>query len=191
MGARQQIGRLLARFAGNRQGVAAVEFALVLPFMVLLFIGMLELNNALTLDRKVSQASSAVADLVAQADKLSSGEMADILKMGDVILSPYPGTDLKLVVASIWIKDVDKPQVEWSRASNTGAWANGSPPPIPIPAALTKTKNTYLVVATSEYAFTPMFSGMAKDIFGTGTITLGDTYYLRPRISTNVTCCSP
>ncbi|GGE90156.1 pilus assembly protein [Stappia taiwanensis] len=190
MGARQQIGRIVARFADNRQGVAAVEFALVLPFMVLLFIGMLELNNALTLDRKVSQASSAVADLVAQADKLSSGEIADILKMGDVILSPYPGTDLKLVVASIWIKDVDKPQVVWSRASNTGAWASGGAPPIPLPAELTKTKNTYLIVATTEYAFTPMFSGLVKDIFGTGTITLGDTYYLRPRISTNVTCCS-
>lgn len=189
-GAKRARRGVLARWRDDRRGVAAVEFALVLPFMLLLFLGMFELNSALTVDRKVSQAASSVADLVAQTDRLTNAEINDLLKISDAILQPYPSSDLKLVVSSIWIKDVNKPQVVWSRALNTSQWGANSTPPITIPEGLTKQKDTYLIVAQATYTHRPTFATMLKDVFSTETIELSDTYFLRPRVSSRVDCCS-
>ena len=55
----------LCRFMGDRRGVSAVEFALIAPIMVAMYLGAAELTQVLTLDRKVTSAANAVADLVA------------------------------------------------------------------------------------------------------------------------------
>ncbi len=182
--------RRVTRFGADRRGVAAVEFALVLPFMLLLFLGMVELNSALTLDRKVSQTASALADLVAQTDKLTTAQINDLMEISEAMLAPYPSSDAKLVVASVWMKDVDTPQVVWSRALNTSAWSNNSPPPITIPEGLTKQKDTYLIVSQATYTHRPTFAAVLKDVFNSDTIELSDTYFMRPRVSTNVECCN-
>lgn len=182
--------RRVTRFGADRRGVAAVEFALVLPFMLLLFLGMVELNSALTLDRKVSQTASALADLVAQTDKLTTAQVNDLMEISEAMLAPYPASDVKLVVASVWMKDVDKPQVVWSRALNTSAWGKNSPPPITIPEGLTKQKDTYLIVSQAKYTHRPTFAAVLKDVFSSDTVELSDTYFMRPRVSTNVECCN-
>lgn len=182
--------RRVSRFGADRRGVAAVEFALVLPFMLLLFLGMVELNSALTLDRKVSQTASALADLVAQTDKLTTAQVNDLMEISEAMLAPYPASNVKLVVASVWMKDVNKPQVVWSRALHTGAWGKNSPPPIEIPEGLTKQKDTYLIVAQAKYTHRPTFATVLKDVFSTETIELSDIYFMRPRVSTNVECCN-
>jgi Flp pilus assembly protein TadG len=181
---------LLRRLVRDRNGVAAVEFALVLPFMLLLFLGMVELDSALTVDRKVSQVASSIADLVAQTDKLDEADIRDLLKMSDAVLDPYPASNLKLVVASVWMRDVNKPRVKWSRALNTSAWSANGSPPIDIPEGLTKQKDSYLIVAQATYTHRPTFAALLKDVFATETIELTDTYYMRPRVSTEVECCS-
>ncbi|WP_051242134.1 TadE/TadG family type IV pilus assembly protein [Stappia stellulata] len=182
--------RRLARFGSDRRGIAAVEFALVLPFMLLLFLGMVELNSALTLDRKVSQTASALADLVAQTDKLTSAQVNDLMEISEAMLDPYPASGIKLVVSSVWMKDVNKPRVVWSRGLNTGGWSKNSPPPIEIPDSLTKQKDTYLIVSQAIYTHRPTFAAILKDVFSTDTIELSDTYFMRPRVSTNVECCN-
>jgi Flp pilus assembly protein TadG len=182
--------RLAQALVRDRRGVAAVEFALVLPFMLVLFLGMNELNSALTLDRKISQAASSVADLVAQADKLKSSQVNDLLKMSKAVLDPYPEGDLQMVVASVWIKEVNQPRVVWSRAMNTSQWGSNSAPPIDIPSELMKQKDSYLIVAHAEYEHKPGFANVLKDVFNTASIRLTDTYFLRPRVSTSVECCN-
>lgn len=187
---RKAATRIASGLMRDRRGVAAVEFALVLPFMLALFLGVTELNSALTLDRKISQAASSVADLVAQADKLKASEVEDLLKLSRAVLDPYPEAPLKVVVASVWMKEVNQPRVVWSRAMNTAQWGANSAPPIKLPPELTSQKGTYLVVAHAEYEHRPAFAAVLKDVFNSATITLSDTYYMRPRVSTSVECCS-
>ncbi|WP_417772199.1 TadE/TadG family type IV pilus assembly protein [Stappia sp.] len=183
-------GRLINRLGRETRAVAAVEFALVLPFMLLLLLGMIELDQAMTVDRKVSQVASSIADLVAQTDKLKESDIADLLKISGAILEPYPENNLKLVVASIWIKDVNQPRVVWSRALNTSRWNANNTPPIQIPEGLTQDKDTYLIVTRAVYSHRPTFAALLKDVFSTDTIELSDTYYMRPRVSSEVECCS-
>ena len=68
-GARGRCGRVMTRlraFGRAAEGLAAVEFALLLPVLLLLYAGCIELTTALALDRKTSRAASTLVDLLAQ-----------------------------------------------------------------------------------------------------------------------------
>ena len=57
---------LLGRFGKAREGAAAVEFALILPFMLMLYAGSIELSDLINVDRRITVISSTVGDLVAR-----------------------------------------------------------------------------------------------------------------------------
>ena len=65
-----QLRRLvgIGRLASDERGVAAVEFALILPFLLLLFLGTIEASSLITVDRRVNVISGTVGDLVARTD---------------------------------------------------------------------------------------------------------------------------
>ncbi len=180
----------LQSLSRDRRGIAAVEFALILPIMVILLIGMVEINAALTLDRKLSQAASSISDLVAQESKLTNANLADVMEIAESIFSPYPTDGVAIVVAGVLMEEDNQPKVQWSEGLHTAKWVNGATPPIPLPAELIKTKDTFLVVAHATYTYQPTFVALFKDIFSTNQIELEDTYYLRPRISAQIECCS-
>jgi len=58
---------LLRRFRKAKDGLAAVEFAMLLPVMITLFFGVVELSLALACRADVTNMAAAAADLVAQA----------------------------------------------------------------------------------------------------------------------------
>lgn len=184
------IRALRNRLATDRRGMAAVEFALVLPIMLLLLVGMTELYSAMTLDRKLSQTSSAIADLVAQESAVTRGELLAIMDVAEAILDPYPESGIQFVVAGVRMEEENQPEVTWSEGMNVTSWATGAPPPIDIPEELTKTKGAFLVVTHGTYTYQPVFTNLFKDIFGTSQIELEDAYYLRPRLSAEVGCCN-
>jgi len=80
-------------FAKNSQAVAAVEFALIAPILLVLFIGSVELSLLISVDRKISRTSSAVADLVAQQSDYTTAaqreELRAIFGATDRIMYPY------------------------------------------------------------------------------------------------------
>ena len=54
---------ILGRFAGDRRGVSAVEFALLAPLMITLYVGCAEVSDGVGADRKVSLTAAALANL--------------------------------------------------------------------------------------------------------------------------------
>jgi Flp pilus assembly protein TadG len=73
----------------ERRGVAAIEFAMIVPIMLAMFIGAVGLGQAITVDRRVTQVANSTADLVARAQKqISQTEIGDIMKVGGYILEP-------------------------------------------------------------------------------------------------------
>jgi len=70
--------------------MAAIEFAMIVPMMVVMFIGAVELSQAIIVDRRVTQIASTTADLVARADtQISRSDSTDIMKAGSYIMAPY------------------------------------------------------------------------------------------------------
>ena len=64
------------RIVRDRRGVSAVEFALILPTMILLYVGVAEIGNAITIYRRTSTVASTAADLTAQVKKVSTADLA-------------------------------------------------------------------------------------------------------------------
>ncbi|PTW62703.1 Flp pilus assembly protein TadG [Breoghania corrubedonensis] len=168
--------KAIARFARCQSGIAAVEFALVLPVLILLLLGSSELTRALTYDRKVTQVAFTVGDLVAQSDSVSATDMTDIFEASDAVMQPYEATGLGMIVSSVSFDEDSKAKVEWSCASGSTAWTTGGAPPIEIPASL-QLANTSLIVSVSSYPYKPIFTAIIPS-----SIDMGETFYLRPRL---------
>lgn len=105
------------RFLINASGMAATEFALILPMTMLLFFGMLEGSNLMLAGRRLTHASNTLADLVAQQPQITHAELADVMIGVRRELEPSDTSSLSMRVVSV-IRDPDdssKAIVHWSR----------------------------------------------------------------------------
>jgi Flp pilus assembly protein TadG len=171
---RREIGRL----AKDQRGVSAVEFALLAPLMITVYLGGVEVSQAVSIDRKVSLSARAVADLVSQGTTITNAEMDNIKTAAKTVVSPFPTGQLKVTVSSVKIDADKKAKVEWSDALNTSARPKDQD--VTLPAGLT-VANTWIIWAEVEYAYTP-----AVGYVLTGTMKLSDQIYMRPRLQDSV-----
>ena len=87
---RAEFSRRSNKLRRDKSGVAAIEFAMIVPIMVMLFFGTVEFSQALTVDRRVAQIASTMADLVAQYDKLTYAQVDNIHIVAKSLIMPYP-----------------------------------------------------------------------------------------------------
>jgi Flp pilus assembly protein TadG len=169
---------IFRRLAADQRGLSAVEFALILPIMLALYFGAVELGEALTIDRKVNLVTSTLADLVTQSKEITDTDMANIFNAATSIMTPYATTTLRMKITGVNIDANSKATVSWSYAQNDTALASGSA--VTLPGALLQA-NTFLVVSEVHYPYTP-----AIGYIMTGTYDLTDTLYLSPRVSAKI-----
>ena len=165
----------------NARGVSAVEFALLVPVLALMYVGTVEIGNLLTVMRRVDSVASTVADLTAQVKQVSTTDVADIFAASTSILDPYPATPLRMVVSSVVADNNNNGKVAWSCASKGAGRAVGSSYTLP---SGTTVANSSVIVAEITYAFTPLLD--LKKIYSPGKLNLQRTYYERPRRSLTV-----
>lgn len=80
---------LRRRLASDESGLAAIEFALILPLMVTLFFGVVELSLALACRTDVVNMTVSAADLVAQKSSISTTDITAVKNAANTILYPY------------------------------------------------------------------------------------------------------
>lgn len=112
---------MLRRFRSDVRGVAALEFALIAPVMILLYCGMAELTMGMMAERRASHAAAVVGDLVAQSNQMNATQMSDVFQVGDAILKPFPAAALKMRVTSIKADATAVPKVVWSQGDGMTA----------------------------------------------------------------------
>jgi Flp pilus assembly protein TadG len=172
------IARCRSRFAGDRRGVSAVEFALLLPVMVTLFLGSVEASQGIATDRKVELTAHTLADLASQYTDITNAEMSNLLNAGSAIIAPYSAANLSEVVSEISINAQGTATVVWSDTLNGTALTVGQT--INVPSSLA-VPNTYLVLAQVQYNYNPTYGYVM-----TGTVTLSDQSFMRPRESASI-----
>lgn len=166
-------------FARCRRGLAAVEFALILPIMLPMLYGMVEIGNVYLLDRKVTRASMVGADLVAQAETITTAELGDVMDAMDQIIMPFASGSRSIVVTAVWHDPVDdRAEVDWSVARNATPDTAGNAYTT-LPGNLITTGQSVIVV-TYVYNYTPSLAHFV------GSLTITDHSYLRPRLSLRV-----
>jgi Flp pilus assembly protein TadG len=167
--------RSIRRFLRDKQGVSAVEFAMLLPLMVALYLGGVEVSSAIAIDRKVTLVARTLGDLVAQTTSVTSTDVSNILGASASIVQPYDDSKLKITVSDVKIDSQGNAKIAWSDTKNGTARTVGST--VTLPTAL-NTASTHLVWAEVQYAYTP-----AVGYIITGTRNLTDQIYMRPRLS--------
>ncbi|MGH6833363.1 MAG: TadE/TadG family type IV pilus assembly protein [Methyloceanibacter sp.] len=171
----------MVRLMRDRRGVSAVEFALILPLLILLYVGAAEIGNALTIYRRTSAVASTAADLTAQTKTVSTADLQDITAASSSILTPYSTTPLTIVVSSVVADENNNGKVAWSYASKGSA--RGTNSSYAVPAGLTQ-PNSSVIVAEITYAFTPLLD--LETFFSPGSFEMKRIFYARPRKSLTV-----
>jgi Flp pilus assembly protein TadG len=172
--------RLTRRLARDPRGVAAIEFAMLLPLMVTLYLGTVEVSQGVSIDRKVTLTTRTVADLVTQSSSVNNASMTNILDASAKILSPYPTADLKVTVSAVTIAADKKATIAWSDTRNGTAHPAGQA--VTLPSDALAVPNTTLIRSEVSYLYKPTIGYVI-----TGSVNLSDQIYMRPRLSDTVT----
>jgi Flp pilus assembly protein TadG len=176
--ARDLVVRAVSKFRTHERGVAAIEFAMLLPLMLILYLGCIEITTGVAIERKVTLTARALADLSSQFTAIAKSDMTNILNAASDIIAPYPSAQLVAVVSELSINAQGQAVVVWSSAYNGTARTAGSTVTVPTSLA---TPNSYLLLGEAQYSYAP---GLGKSVVG--NLTLSNTIYMRPRQSNSV-----
>jgi Flp pilus assembly protein TadG len=181
-GSLAEISSLLRRFARERDGVAAVEFAIILPFMLLLYIGSVELGEGYQIQYQVTETARTVTDLTSQYINLNSSTMSSILNASSTIVSPYSSSSMIVTVSQVQVKAAATTGTvyQWSCSLNGTARSVGSS--VTLPSNLqAPTTTIYLVYGEVTYPYNPSLGGGIS-----GTITMNQTAWFYPRLVSSI-----
>lgn len=151
---------------------------MLLPLMLSLYIGTIEVSQGIDADRKVILTARTIADLVSRVSTINNADMASTLNASAAIMAPYPVAKLKVTVSSVTINSQGKATIAWSDTLNGTARAKNST--VTVPTAL-NIANTSLIWGEVQFSYIPTI-GYALS----GTFTLKDQMYMRPRLSDSV-----
>ena len=175
---RSHISGIFRRFTGDRRGVAAVEFALILPLMIIMYFGALEITDALTANRRVTLATQTVADLVAQSAVITDDDMTDIFAATAAVMAPFDASNLKMRVTSVVADGHNNTKVAWSDGYNMSARGKNST--LALPAGLTSGGDS-VIYAEVKFTYTSLLGK-----YFTSPFVFTDEAYLRPRRSLQI-----
>lgn len=179
--------------------VAATEFAIVVPFLLLLFIGGVELANGMAISVKVSATAHSVADMVTQNTSLSTTSMQNILTGATATIAPYSVNDssgkslLTVTVSEVSSDANGNLTLQWSRSYNGATFGAGrtSLSGLTVPTSLNgivgnasnpnnQNDQVSFIVGEVSYAYTPNLGFTIS-----GTVNLTDAVWMFPRCSTD------
>ena len=123
---------ILRRFARDRRGVSAVEFAIVAPVLIGLYFGVVEVSDGFAADRKVSLTAATLANLTAQVSTIADSDMTNILDASSAIIAPYNASKLSITITCISIDANKKATAEWTETRG----GKGNTGTMTLPAAL-------------------------------------------------------
>jgi Flp pilus assembly protein TadG len=189
---------LLRRFGRNRNGIAAVEFALILPFMLTLFLGGTELGDGLAVQFRVTLAARTLADLTSQCgNTTSSGQYCDvanglaidtttmneILGAASTVMAPYSTNNMVVTVSELTFTGGNTTAtVVWSASSSGNGRTAGSTYALPAAMQSLQAGTTYyLILGEVAYPYTPTLGYVI-----TGTINMNQDALFFPRNSSCV-----
>lgn len=162
--------RQLQRFARRETGVAAVEFALIVPIMLSVYLGCSEAAALLTADRKVQSVAGAVGDLVARSNKtITQGQLEDYFRAATSIMNPYDPTGLVQTVTAVSVSDEREATVLWSVRYENGVLSTevadnleGDPYTLPDEMIDIATGQT-VIAAETDYNYLPLLGIVFKN----------------------------
>jgi Flp pilus assembly protein TadG len=167
----------LSEFVADSRALAATEFAVIVPLMLVMFFGTVEFSSAVAIDRKVTLMARTLSDLTSQSTSVGDTDMTNFFAASTGVMTPYPTTPVSATISELYVDPSTlQAHVQWSK----GSVPRTDKSLVTIPSTLA-IGGTYLIFSEVSYTYTPTIGYVLKN-----AITLSDVSYTRPRQSTCV-----
>lgn len=184
-----RLSRAFRRFTADVRGVAAVEFGYLMPVMMLMLIGSLEISRAVSMDRRFGLVTALVADMVSQERTMTAAQLNRIYGIADHLMAPYDTNDGNLrisitpvranpanaAITTVYATEANRPPLRggYNNKAKDAAY--------PMTAGLLEAGASAIVVE-SAFTFKPLFAGLIGYVHdGFGQIEWTDKAVLAPR----------
>lgn len=168
----------LQTLRSDQRGAAMVEFAIVLPLLLLLLLGSIEIVQLVEAHRRVTHVASTVADLVSQQRIVDRSGIDDVFVAGELVMAPLPADRLGMRIASYVADSSGRVRRDWmdqGPVPYAGNAPEGLPPGYSLP------REEGVIVADVSYTYTPLLKWALA-----GDLKLEKRMLLRPRVSEKV-----
>ncbi|HWA91232.1 MAG TPA: TadE/TadG family type IV pilus assembly protein [Rhizomicrobium sp.] len=165
--------KTLNRFRAAKSGLAAIEFALILPAMLALLFGSIEVTNILIVKSDTTNIASTAADLVAQESTVSNSDITNVFNALNALVYPYSATGMRVVITSVIDDGKGGGKVGWSDTNSGTARTKGAA--VTVPTGLITTGGS-VIMAEVTYSYTTPSTYLVKL-----PVTLSNTFYSHPR----------
>jgi Flp pilus assembly protein TadG len=173
--------RSLRGLAADRSGVAAVEFALLVPVVIVVYLGGFEVMEAATVSRKLTDTTVQIANVTSQYTSMNSIDVGNVLGASSQIMTPYATNNLSIVLSQVTVQDSGVGLVVCSQGYQGGV-ALTSGTTVTMPAGFQTKDASYILVQTT-YAYQPVIGGAFIQ-----PITMTNQIFMLPRSVSTITC---
>lgn len=173
--------RRLVSFGRDRAGFAAVEFALILPVLILFSMGLAEVGRFVLLSLKLQHAATTMADLAARDEQLTLAAVQSMFSATQHITRPFNmADDGVVVISSVGVVGNAPATVFWQQrgsgklatASSIGlAGANAT-----LPGGFTLRDGETVIVAEALFHYRPWLMRLVPEA------NLRRVAFFRPRL---------
>ncbi|MDQ0318554.1 Flp pilus assembly protein TadG [Pararhizobium capsulatum DSM 1112] len=175
----------LGALIGDRQGIGSVEFAIIIPLLLMGYLGAFEISVGVGVSRKVAHASSTVADLLTQKKEVSISTLDGMKEVVRAAMAPYSVDNYSLKITGIKVSAAGKGTVVWSRdEAGKAPYKAGTTADIPSELSLVDTfvVRSELLVRHNLMLMSPTLSKSTHEI------PISKTYYYQQRLGEQITC---
>ncbi len=171
----------LVRLLRDRRGVSTIEFAFIVPILILFFMGTAELGAAVTAQRKLMNTTFTVGDLVTQQSSINAADLTDIFQVANTLIPAQMQGNLTIRVMSVGVSAQGTATVLWCKTNVAVAGnlacpaANATLPNFPMGLLPTATSTVIETDASNHY------TSIMASLIPNG-ITMTTSNYINPRL---------
>jgi Flp pilus assembly protein TadG len=189
---------LSARLRADERGIAATEFAVILPLMLVMLFGVIEITAGFAVDRKVTVVARTLSDLTSQGNStnpslVTDQDLTNFFTASSGILWPYSVTPATTTLSGVYVDGSKVAKVQWSKSATVvqngtelkttlTASQHKQGDVVALPSELA-VPDTYLIWSEVSYLYTPVIGNVVSK----AGLTLKDQTYTRPRQTKCVT----
>ncbi len=190
----RSVRRVMRSLRHDDSGIAAIEFAMIAPLLLLMLFGITDVANYFAVDRKVSQIAQSMSDLTSRYTAVHESDVTNFFTIAGAMLTPYDKNQMKATLHQVYLDPNSKTaKVVWSRGS-TPLSKNTV---YSVPAGLVGKDssgnwlaNQYLIVGDIKYNYVPTIGW----VLNKAGVTASEIAFSKPRQMTCVmlgSTCTP
>ncbi len=170
--------RLSRNYCDDEDGIAAIEFAIIAPIMIIMYFGLAEMASAISIDRRISHGTNVAGDMATQQPEILLTDIEEIVSASLRVMNIPDISRVSMDIESFILPAADQPPESRGRIrvnASAGNFTN-------FDATSLDTKilsaNSGVVVTRVTYQYSPL-----KLRYFDTDITLNETFMLKPRRS--------